>query len=382
MRRPSVFRTTLIVICFWTGLVAQNQPRPIETFTPLEIKSQEKVPLLGASALVMPVSCTPNGTIYVRLASPAGVEEVVSISSHDRQTVRFSKQKIYDIPNPALGTVFATDSDVYIRVTSDSNPRGVKLKLPLSDGTADQNIQTVGTRKYHIAHYKPDGTYVGGLVLDIPLVPRQIGVFANGDFLVAGMTADTREPRLALVKADGQLLRFINLQDDIRGDAPQFTEKANRPRVIPGSGGLQQAIDFSSIMQDGENLVLVRRGSQAPVFSISPSGEVTPVRVIVPSGYSLFTLNVSRDSWIAQYAYREDDGKGIKFVTYSINRSTGELMNGYSYPVPLGVGLACTTDGEFTFLKMGTDDTLSLVKAVPGSSTSENKESGGPERPD
>lgn len=363
-----------LVVLVGAELAAQDEPKAVEIFTPLEIQSKQQVPFVPAPALLIPIFCAPSGTIYVRLfkiASPTEIQDITSISVDGKRTVRFAKEKIYDVPNPTLGTFFATDSDVYIRVISDSNPRSGTMTIPMPDGTTEvKKTQVPGTRKYYIAHFKSDGTYVRSIQLDLPFMPRQIGAFTSGDFLVAGMSADSMEPRIALVKSNGQLLRFLDLKDDIRSTSGQFRERADTPRILPGSGTLQQAIDFSAIIPDGDNLVLVRRVAQAPVFVISPGGDVSPIKFQVPQTYTLFSLNAADGMWIAQYAYRDGETKSLRFVTYSLDRNTGKPINAYSYPAPLGIGMACTDGHEFTFLKKETDDTLTLVKAVPGRGSS------------
>jgi len=45
--------------------------------------------------------------------------------------------------------------------------------------------QATGTANF-VAHFQGDGTYAGAVRHDLPFNPQQLGVFPNGDFLIAG----------------------------------------------------------------------------------------------------------------------------------------------------------------------------------------------------
>jgi hypothetical protein len=165
------------------------------------------------------------------------------------------------------------------------------------------------------------------------------------------------------VKWTGQLDRLIELKNDVEPDSPDM-QNSKLSSIFPGMKGFSQAMLFSDIVADGRNLLLVRKGQQTPVFSISPGGEVRATKLQVPGSYALFTLISAGNTWIGEYIFRPEDAPGIKYFTYSFDPVTGKALDGYSFPTPLGFGLACSDAMDFTFLKKETDDTLTLVKAT------------------
>lgn len=210
------------------------------------------------------------------------------------------------MPNPRFGRFFSTDSDVYVLVKSDSNPQPRRYVVPQADGTTERKqTQVAGTRKYFIAHFKPDGSYVRSIEPEIPFLPRQIGVFPNGQFVVAGITADLQEPRIALLQSNGQLIKYLDVKNDISKDSPELNGNPDTSSALPWLEKMSHAVEFSSIVAEGNNLLLVRRGSRAPVFAISPSGSVKAIKLKVPDGYNLFSLHVGDGLWVAQYAFRD-----------------------------------------------------------------------------
>src|SRR5262249_19073815 len=147
--------------------------------------------------------------------------------------------------------------------------------------------QTVVTKDY-IAHFKRDGSYVKAIPLDLPFHPMQLGAFANGDFLVSG-TTQNHEPRVALVKSNGQFNRFLTLKGDIHVKDNSKESPDDRAALPANSDNfwdsLKAALGSSQIDSDGRNLLLIRTGSKAPIFSISPSGEVSSLVPDMPQDF-------------------------------------------------------------------------------------------------
>jgi hypothetical protein len=65
------------------------------------------------------------------------------------------------------------------------------------------------------AHFHRDGTSVGSVPLDLLILNLSIhlGVFGDGDFLIAGTDKDG--PRVAIVGSNGQFRRFVGLKGEV-----------------------------------------------------------------------------------------------------------------------------------------------------------------------
>jgi hypothetical protein len=157
-----------------------------------EVSSVE-VPSLPAESLGAPLLCDRDGRILFRLATPeAGVEDPVSVSKDGKTVIRFSREKITDIPRPSLLSFFILGSDAYV-LTRGSTPLGYETKLRTPTGeVVNQPASKPGA---WVAHFEHDGNYAGAVRLDIPFKPLHLGVFENGDFLIAGAEPSTDEPR-------------------------------------------------------------------------------------------------------------------------------------------------------------------------------------------
>ncbi len=357
----------------WLSSLAVLQDGPFEVKeTPLEVVSTLPVASIIGGAITPPIVCTSDNTMFLRLLTRAGTQvlpvspDVVSISSDGKNVLRFGSDRVNDVPNAVTRGFFVNDDRIYLLVSSDSKVERKTAKLRRPDGSIEEQSIAVGKRDFYIASFQRNGAYIRAVRLDISFVPRQFGVFSNGDFLVAGRTdAWPPEPRVAIVSWNGQFSRFIEFEGDVRADRPEFKTPESRDAF---SGNLFFTLDLTRIVADGHNLILFRPFTQAPVFVVSPGGAVRPVRLKVARKLTLFNIQPAKTRWVAVYRESLGEGKGIRFHTYSIDPESGKPTETYIYENALGFGLACTDGTAFTFLKAA-DAGLTIINAMPASAT-------------
>ena len=267
--------------------------------------------------------------------------------------------------------MFLSRSDVYI-LTRGSVPLSsdVQWRTPMRQLESQPALRSTT----FVAHFRRDGNYSGAVPLNLPFKPLHLGVFANGNFLVAGADQTTGEPRVAITGSNGELRQFVELQGDVHarqepdGTANEKDDSTALPRFKAWTSfaeSLRDVVATSQIAADGPNLLLFRPVN-GPVFSISPSGEVRAQKLKVNGNYRLFTIKAARDSWIVEFIYNPPDGTGQKFSTYAFDPETGTPLREYFFPTDLGFGLACVDGDNFTFVVANTEGkTLELMKLRP-----------------
>jgi hypothetical protein len=364
--------------------LAQNVPQhagKTSVITPEQVSLNEistvEIPSLPAEGIGAPLLCDPDGGILFRLATPeAGAEDPVSVSKDGKTVVRFGREKVNDIPRPALHSAFLAGSGVYILVRG-SIPLGYDAKWRTPTGEAvSQPASKTGT---FIAYFEGNGNYAGAVPLDLPFKPLHLGVFENGDFLIAGAEPSTDEPRVAIVASNGQLRRLVELKGDVHAqqesDAsgkekdptalPRFRPAPGRPPQSFVTETLRGVVSTSQIAKDGPNLLLFRPVN-GPVFSISPSGEVTVHKLRLEGNYRPYTIKAARNSWIVEFLHDVPDSAAQEFSIYAFDSDSGAPLREYFFPADLGWGLACTDGDEFTFVMANQKtNTLRLVKLAP-----------------
>lgn len=375
----AVFRGFILVLSMVSWSLAQNlaQHAPKRSETTLEkIQLSEisavDVPSVPPESIAMPVLCDPWGTIVLRLAMPdTGVEDPISISSDGRSVIRFGRDKINDIVRPVPLSMFLGGSDVYV-LTQGSRPEGQEAKWRTPNG--EVITQRTSRSSMFVAHFRRDGSYAAAVSLDLPFKPLHLGVFENGDFLIAGMDRPSSEPRVAIVASNGQLRRFVQLVGDVHvegeSDKPgKDKDPTALPRSKPSttlSESLFDVVATSQIARDGPNLLLFRPWN-SPVFSISVSGEVRVHKLEVEGDYRVYTIKPTRSAWIVELM-REipSQGSAIEFATYAFDPESGAPVREYSFPRDLGFGLACIDGNEFTFVMANNEaKNLKLVRLRP-----------------
>lgn len=344
--------------------------------TPLEIVSSTEVAFIAEPNIALPLLCAGGNRIFMRMASFGALADLMSISSDGRNIIRFERARINDIPQSVPAAFFATDSDVYL-LTKGLIPTGEGLKLRDPTGQVIEKPKTVS--RNFIAHFKSDASYVGAIPLDVHFAPLQLGAFPDGSFLIAGVSLDRNESRVALLSSQGQFKRFLALPGDIelRHDEPE-NDKAVAPNSLPRIGkrfgeSFSESLQTSAIVPWGGNLLLVRSGQDVPVFSISPGGEVRAVHLEVPEGYKLWGLKTAGNEWTALYTHRISDSQGVEFATFALDPTSGKAVARYTYPRFLGFAMGCSDGVEFNFI-VRENEKLKIVKLLPSKRSSRNSD--------
>jgi hypothetical protein len=349
---------------------SRNAAEPVTI--PMEVASTVQVSSLPAESIALPLICSPEGAIFLQLATLNGIEDPISISSDGKTVTRFGREKISDLPHSTPVQMFVGGTDLYMLVVTTS-PLGRAVEWRTPAGQL-QRVQD-GKFNFFIVRFQPDGNYLGAVPLDLLFQPLHFGVFENGDFLIAGMDSH-REPHEALVSSAGQFERSVEIEGDVhlRSDSDASKKQNDRmalPQSAPSNdyftGSLSGVLYASQIIRDGPNLLLLRPGSPV-VFSISPGGEVRTQELKVPREYKLSTIKAVRNMWIAEFTHDYADDRGWEFAAYAIDPASGLPLKRFDYPRELGFGMACTDGTEFTFLEAGAETkVLKLLKVVPSS---------------
>lgn len=370
--RVLAFSAFAVTLSFGQQLPQHSSQTVMPEKVTLEEVSSVLVPSLPAESMAMPVLCDPDGNIVLRLAMPdTGVEDPVSVSRDGKTLTRFGKEKINDITRPVPVSMFLSRSEVYI-LTRGSIPLNSDAKWRTPTGQVETR-QALKSSMF-IARFQRDGSYAGAVPLHLPFRPLHLGVFANGDFLIAGADPTTDEPRVAIVGPNGELRQSVELHGDVhaRQEPGGSAKESDDPNALPRSKtwegfaeSLRDVVSTSQIATDGPNL-LIFRPVNGPVFSISASGEVRVHKLKVKGDYRLFTIKATRDSWIVEFIYDLPDGTAQRFATYAFDPETGAPLREYFFPTDLGFGLACVDGDEFTFVMANVGGkALELVKLRP-----------------
>jgi hypothetical protein len=128
-----------------------------------------------------------------------------------------------------------------------------------------------------------------------------------------------------------------------------------------------RVIISSTIIPEGDRLLMVRPGSDPRVFAVTNGGGIARKKLEIPRRSSLFGLIATPTGWIGEVS-EPAGARGMKLMLFSFDRETGAAKYEYQYPGPFGLGLACSDGNDFLFLREELSESFALVRAQPGTS--------------
>ena len=239
---------------------------------------------------------------------------------------------------------------------------------PASDGGLYRIAQS-GVLKPHIyvLRFSSDGSPSTPTRLDADLEVYAFAPFSDGNILVSGVRRDLQNKNdpghnfTAVFSADGRELAQLTFRELSRPSTGHAQEQiANDAEKSAPVLDLAEA----EVGSDG-NLYVMRGSSPALVYVIASSGKsIRTIKIASPAPGgrpSAFHISGNR----LAVSFQNDDGQSSSMVI--ADAQTGRKIASYDDSVGLGTVFACyeANEGVFTFLKLGEENTLEVIRAEP-----------------
>ena len=237
---------------------------------------------------------------------------------------------------------------------------------PAADGGLYQIAQSgVMKPRIYVLHFSSDGSASSPIRLEADFEVYSFAAFLNGYLLVSGFERDVTNRNDAgravteVFSADGRLLAQLSFDPP-----PEPAKSAGKPGARAGgdAGKSAPTLDLADaeVGVDG-NLYAMRNSSPALIYVISPAGKVVQtLKVSAPVPGTLpGTFHVSGNRLAVSFG---NDGSQMLVVT---DAQTGRRIATYFDPGTLGTSFACYSadDGIFTFLNLGEENALEVIRA-------------------
>jgi hypothetical protein len=156
--------------------------------------------------------------------------------------------------------------------TDKSSPRDVHYFLSLSDY---------------------EGDFPKLLPLELRFKPLKVALFGSGDFLVLGWDETNLQPQLALLKEDGTLRRFIDL--DYRRHPEFYATYGSMKEAETSEQGRAtlRLLQRAEFVPYGSQVLLTYPGTAKSVSVLSAVGEDRSIPIELPAGFVLHDVLVS-----------------------------------------------------------------------------------------
>lgn len=136
---------------------------------------------------------------------------------------------------------------------------------------------------YFISLSDHDGDGASVVSLDVHFRPLKIARFGQGDYMVLGWDDGNVMPEIAVLKDDGTIRRFIDL-DNRRSDGSLTLYGVLKGGEAKPSAKTLQMLEHAFFVPFGNQVLLAQRESSAPVLIMGPVGEDGRLPMELPGG--------------------------------------------------------------------------------------------------
>lgn len=331
----------------------------------------ETVPGISATpAIKMPWECTSDGTIFVSFvgAVPAGAGfpglppmllASVSPTGHG-QIFRLD-----DVPQLYISREvdhYASDSDVVFLVEAAKEKNSARETSSVGAGPKEFTKNNPEQHLYLVS-FARDGQYRRTIALDDLFRIQHLGVFPSGTFLVFGFDRKDHSPKLAMLRDDGTLIKFLEIS---KGDTPESmlsAQGAPHPGVIAPS----------ELVPEGRSLLVVQNNSTFPLLEVTEGGAIREIHPQLPKGEVLDSV-IPADRNLYVIARPETDLKESAEVIYELSPEDGTVLRQLqlSDERRASESVACVHEGKFLSIDYSDGKVVPLIgSAEPARATAE-----------
>lgn len=323
----------------------------------------QAVPGLSASpAVKLPFQCAGDGTIFVSFVStvPAGsglpppppgppptVLTSVSTSGHG-QTFRLDQ-----VPELYISSEvdhFASDSRVIFLVQASRENKPVKQAYTVGSYRGEYTSNEA-ERHFYLVMFSHDGRYLKTIEIEDAFRILQIAEFPSGVFLAFGFDAKDRSPKLAMLREDGAILKFLEIP---KGDAPESMlsgANAAHPHVVAPA----------ELVPEGRSILIALNGTTFPLLEVGEGGAVRVIHPKLPQDEPVEAI-VSSDQDLFVVAKAQTENGGPANIIYEVAPSSGNVIKRFVLSDGRSAdAVACVHDGKFLSIDYSDGKVVPLV---------------------
>jgi hypothetical protein len=208
----------------------------------------------------------------------------------------------------------------------------------------DDESSPVRERDYLLSVSDRDGDLASLLKLDARFKPLKIALFGSGDYLLLGWDEGNLVPKLALLKEDGTIRRFIDLDE----------HKAETKSAGWGKVDLKM-MEGAAFVAFGSEVMLTYPGTTKPVIVLNAAGDVRMIPIYIPGGYVLHDVLYSGTRGGTLVVRVKAEGDESKKATdeplerlFELNSYDGNLVREFTFDRQKVSEVACAAHSTLT----------------------------------
>jgi hypothetical protein len=316
----------------------------------------------GSPVLKLPFQCTGDGTIFVSFVStapsgsglpppPPGVAPMLLASIPGEGAGRtFRTDQIPELYVSGERDHFAYDSGVVILVTASRENKPVKYDYAVGSykGEATKNS---AEQLVYLLMFSREGEFRYAMELSDGFDIEKIAAFPSGQLLAFGLDQKNHSPKLALLKENGTLLKFLELS----------VNQAPESMISGADGPRPHSVAPFDLVAVGHSIILLQNQSRYPLLEVTEGGAIRDIRPQLPEGEHIQALLPS-DQDLYVIAGSEEKNEAQQFI-YQISPGDGTVVRRFSLHAGRVApdSVACVNEGKFLSIEYGVGEVIPLV---------------------
>ena len=312
--------------------------------------------------------CSSDGMVFVNLYPEGVPPELYSIASSG-EVKHLLRTMPKDYTSIFVDDFYAADDALVTLFETEKR-----------DDPDDENSRLERTYFLSLSDHDGDGAKL--LALDLKFKPLKIALLHSGDFIVLGWDEINLTPQLVLLKQDGTLRRFIDLDSRkyAKGEEAHKAYTSEKEAASSSSTrGVLRSLQAAVLVPYGNQVLLTQPGSALPVQVLSDLGEERSVPLHLPAGFLLHDVLVSdgRGSWVVRAQAVEDfqeSDKGRKTSNpkqrlFEVSSHDGSLIRELLFDKPHISAVTCAPNYKLTAIFYDTIPGASCTDTDAGDKT-------------
>lgn len=347
---------SILVLSSTIALGQSSRPAQSDNIHTGAVQFREVGPVNGIIAspvIESPIQCS-NGTAFVHMFDPPDFSQSKLYSvSPSSSAHAYSTKLIDDLYGVSVRRYYPTDNGVIMLVEATRSREQNDRTTVRSDNTHLTRNGYSGERGQFIVRFDQDGSYRGSVAIDDYVRVDQIAMFDSGVYLALGVENQIKRMHLLLIKADGTVLRFLDVSKEVTG-----LSDSQAKAVVKGMPDSFVMMPFTQFVRFQNNILVVFPGSNLPILEVRDTGQVRSISLQLPHGQMAHTIFTGESRWYVSTSPSGNSIDSSQVSLYEFDPSDGNLLRRLTTEGASVNDIACVDGQNFVAFQPGQNDTL------------------------
>jgi hypothetical protein len=298
-------------------------------------------------AIRLPLECASDGTLFTSMVqalgtgspprnlSPYSPSLLLTSISPSREAHSFPLDQVPDLYDLQDLGDYASESKVIFLVKAARENKQAQQGSDTPGVSGSGVTKNTAEHHFYIVLFDRQGNYQKTVQIEAGFRVNRLGLFPSGMFLANGYDETDHAPKLAILKDDGTLLKFLEIP---KGDAP---ESALGTKDASGKG---PAVYVAPVQFAGQGhfIYVIQNKTKFPLLEVNEAGAIRAVEPRLPEGMQISRLVPSDENLYARVNEIRDGS------IYELNAQDGAVLRRFQVANnESGADVACVHDGKF-----------------------------------